>query len=404
MTVAETSCLRRNQSGLVNPAPLEIQEAEQIIRDEAARLGLDVARELPAGVTDDERGSAVRGELYVPLYIAVPDEYIEELYSAAELDAAMRLGVAPPRWTRIYQARAATWQRRSPESIRYVVLHTPEGSESGTLSVLSGGRAGFDVFHPVSGARYKCNDFFAAIAWQAGDWPYNQASVGNEQGDYASRSGSWGDRFYDAIAYDNAWLGEVCNVPVANGRRGTPGYIDHAEITPWARSDPGAGYRREYMLQKVADIRGGRVSPVDPTPTQPAAPKKVYIVNDPKTRYAKYAKACEAAMEAVGMKPEVIDDYRKVEDIRWASYQARMGRLGEYVCIIGDPGVVNDLHPKARETLRDENGKWYPPDVSDLWDCISEQRQKYRWRIATLCQRASLDENKALKVYEELLT
>ncbi len=53
----------------------------------------------------------------------------EEMLSAA---------VTAPRVARYYQGRACSAMKRSKADIDQVVIHTPEGGESGTLSVLNG--------------------------------------------------------------------------------------------------------------------------------------------------------------------------------------------------------------------------------------------------------------------------
>lgn len=65
--------------------------------------------------------------------------------------------------------RAVTRRNRTVNNIETLVLHTPEGTKAGTLSVLQGTRAGFDLFLASDGDLYKCNDWFRYVAWQAGD-------------------------------------------------------------------------------------------------------------------------------------------------------------------------------------------------------------------------------------------
>lgn len=386
MTIAEHSCLAANQSGLESPAALALEEAEETVELEARRLGLEVVK------SDDMARVAVPEDIELPA----------GLYSTAELNAAMKLGVAPPKWTSVRQCRAASRARRSAANISYIVWHTPEGSEAGSLSVLNGTGAGFDVFVPTNGNMHKCNDWWNYIAWQAGDWAYNQASIGIEMGDYAARSGSWPEWLYDRLAFVCAWMGEVCGVPVRNGARGVPGYIDHAEITPGWRTDPGANFPRAKMLQKIADIRGGRVSPVTPTPT-PTAQKAemVYVVAAAGSPAEKIANAFIKVMREGGFPKDKIGVWTKPADVRWASYRARHGRLGQFVCIIAGTSVLGDLHPDATKALRGSNGAWYPVDQSDLWDVTDQMQTKFRWRIATLAKRHGLKAAEILSAFEK---
>ena len=393
MTLEEHSCLLENQSGLVAPAALD----EGTVRESLEYRAMD----LDLGVTEEAR--AYLGNLpeyqKPPPSVVLPED-IEVPLTAAELRAENRMGVAAPQWAGIYQAKAATARRRTEADIFYIVWHTPEGSEAGTLAVLNGTRAGFDVFVPLSGRAYKCNDWWNYVAWQAGHWGYNLASIGIEQGDYAANSGSWPESFYDRLAYVCAWMGEVCNIAIRNGAPGVPGYIDHAEITPLTRTDPGVGYRRELMLQKILEYRKGQgPSPVEPQKPQQA--EKISVVYQEAASAESFARACLEALKAVGFPADKLGAYHERDDVRWASYKARHGKLGQFVCIIAGKEIIPYLHPEARSALTDSQGNWYSPDQSDLWDCTTDVHTKFRWRIKTVCDRHGLDPEKALELYEQ---
>lgn len=396
MTITKDSCLWANQSGLGNPAALAPEEAEETVELEARRLGLEVVRGF------EGHG----GERIEQASVAMPedDHLIDEIHNRAELEAATKLGVAPPKFASIRQGRACSRARRGPGNISYIVWHTPEGSEAGSLGVLNGTGASFDMFVPTSGNIHKCNDWWNYIAWQAGDWGYNQASIGIEMGDYAARSGSWPMWLYDRLAFVCAWMGEVCDVPVRNGARGVPGYIDHAEVTPGWRTDPGAAFPRPMMLEKISDIRGGRVAPDDPKPA-PTAQKAemVYVVCEKGSKAEKYANAFVAAMVSGGFPKDRIGVWTKPADVRWASYRARHGKLGQFICIVAGKEALDDLHPQAKSSLKDSKGNWYPVDESDLWDCTDQMQTKFRWRISTLAKRHGLDARKILEDYEKQL-
>lgn len=192
----------------------------------------------------------------------------EEMLSAA---------VAAPRVTRYYQGRACSAMKRTKADIDQVVIHTPEGGESGTLSVLNGTGASFDWFLPLSGSLYRCNDYFNYVAWQAGHWETNLRSIGIEQGDYASRSGSFGDAHYKRLAQLSAYLAETLDLKIARARGiGQAGFVSHADITPGSRTDPGAGFLWDKLLDYTLDYRQGR-TPGNPAPTRPT-PGTLYRV------------------------------------------------------------------------------------------------------------------------------
>lgn len=223
MTLRPNSCLLQPQSGLDDAKPLPLEEA----------FGATV----------------------------LLDTFAME---AAETVA----GVASPPIYRTYQATAATRRDRTKADISSIVLHTPEGGESGTLSVLSGGRAGFDYFLPPNGRLYKCNDFYKYIAWQAGDWAYNQKSIGIEQWDFAANMHNAPDAHYDKLARLCAYLAATLEIKVQHAKSyGGYGFIYHRTITPNDRCDPDACGRSAFKIDKLLDLtltymRGG----ANPTP------------------------------------------------------------------------------------------------------------------------------------------
>lgn len=188
---------------------------------------------------------------------------------AMEAFAAVE-GVEAPAIYRTYQARAATRQDRTKADITQILLHTPEGGTSGTLSVLSGGRAGYDFFLPPAGELYKCNDFYRYIAWQAGDWPTNQRSIGIEQWDYAANMHKAPASHYDRLARLVAYLTEVLDIRVEHATKyGQPGLIYHRTVTPGARCDPDNCGKSKFdivqLIDKVKTLRrGGSTPPVAP--------------------------------------------------------------------------------------------------------------------------------------------
>lgn len=157
--------------------------------------------------------------------------------------------VSRPRIDRLYQAKAATYKPRSWSQIDSILIHTPEGYEGGTLSVLQQGRAGFDWYLPPSGNLYRCNDFSRYVAWQAGSWPYNLRSIGIEQWDFAGNMANAPDAHYRRLANLVAWLCQLLDIPVRHANYGQPGLIAHAQVTPRKRTDPGRGFDWDRLIR-----------------------------------------------------------------------------------------------------------------------------------------------------------
>lgn len=161
------------------------------------------------------------------------------------------------------QGRAVTPRRRSPRDIDAIVIHTPEGGVPGTLDVLNETRASFDVYLPLGGTFYKCNDWWNYIAWQAGDWHYNQRSVGIEQGDYARNSGNFSQAHYRRLARVVTYLLQTTATPFRRATEyGQPGIIAHATITPNQRTDPGSDFKWDLLMDLIKNLQGDEKDPV----------------------------------------------------------------------------------------------------------------------------------------------
>lgn len=182
----------------------------------------------------------------------------------AEEEEIQAAGVSRPRIRGVYQAKAATRRNRSNAQIDQIVIHTPEGYEGGTLSVLQQGRAGFDWFLPPSGNLYKCNAFAKYVAWQAGYWPSNLRSIGIEQWDFAANMGSAGDAHYRRLAELVAWLTQLLDIPVRRADWDEPGLVSHAQITPKSRTDPGKNFDWDKLIRYTKQARNLAPSPEPP--------------------------------------------------------------------------------------------------------------------------------------------
>jgi hypothetical protein len=388
----EASCLNSDLSGLAD----DHEDKRPRTREEVLADLRDTAAALRPVVT--ERPSLAAGgrsvELPPAVTIPVPDGGRDGL----RREPALR--VPAPAFKAVYQARAVTARRRTAADIDTLVLHTPEGWKAGTLSVLGGTKAGFDLFLAADGDLYKCNDWFRYIAWQAGDWSYNVRSIGFEIDSFASTSGSWPADYYRAVARVCAWVIDQLGIPVRHATAyGQSGLIYHRTITPRQRSDPGSGFKMELLLDYIHQLLKGSSEP----PKRARADKVWFATADPALE-----PVCRAAVTAcrdVGFAKAAVAF--TADELRKSSYRARVGKLGQYLCVVCGGDTVARLHPEAQLHLRGADGKWLPPERSDLWDATEEGgepvRTKMRWRLAKLAAFEGLDAGRLLQRYEEAL-
>lgn len=253
------------------------------------------------------RGIALADNLDVKYGVFPPEEIEAEAEAALSAMGVAEKALAPPKVTRYYQGRAASRARRTKADINKVVMHTPEGGEAGTLSVLNGTGASFDWFLPPSGNLYRCNDYYNYIAWQAGNWPVNQTSIGIEQWDFARNMPNAPDAHYHRLARLSAFLVESLDLAIRRTRdKNSYGFITHADVTPGARWDPGE-FDWDRFLELTLDYRRG-------SSTKPEEPE------DPETRVlykvqsGAFSKETGAESLASDMKKRGFETYIVEED------------------------------------------------------------------------------------------
>lgn len=137
--------------------------------------------------------------------------------------------------------------------IRYVVIHTIEGSAAGAISWFQNSSSNVSAHYVVSygGTIYQCvadKD----IAWHAGNWYYNQHSIGIEHEGYAWRN-YWTDAEYRASAAIARWICLTYGIPMDRTR-----IIGHNEVPYATHTDPGPYFNWSYYMSLV---RGGSSPP-----------------------------------------------------------------------------------------------------------------------------------------------
>jgi N-acetyl-anhydromuramyl-L-alanine amidase AmpD len=146
--------------------------------------------------------------------------------------------------------------------IRYVVVHTIEGSATGAVSWFQNSSSNVSAHYVVSygGTLYQCVAD-RNIAWHAGNSYYNAHSIGIEHEGYASRN-YWTDAEYRASAALTRWACQTYGIPMDRAH-----IIGHNEVpdpdgTGYGGSgnhtDPGPYFNWDYYMSLV---RGGAAPP-----------------------------------------------------------------------------------------------------------------------------------------------
>lgn len=181
------------------------------------------------------------------------------------------------------QAYNYTAANRSSE-IKKIVIHRAEGSYQGTIDWFASSTNKKNSAHYVlsnTGLAAQCV-LEKDIAWHAGHWDTNAASVGIEFEGYVTQTVP--EAMYRTAARMCAYLCKKYSLPVDRTT-----IIGHSEVpgcsTPGAggiscHTDPGKLFNWEYFMGLVAEERAALEPPPPPTPEpDPLPPSEVVRVN-----------------------------------------------------------------------------------------------------------------------------
>ncbi|MDP2307415.1 MAG: MopE-related protein [Pseudomonadota bacterium] len=144
---------------------------------------------------------------------------------------------------------------RSAGDARYVVIHTTQGSYSGTVSWFQNCSAEVTAHYTVRSSDGHITQSVdeSDVAWHAGNSTYNWASVGIEHEGYVDAPETWyTEEMYRSSA---ALTADICD------RHGIPKdrdhIIGHSEVPSATHTDPGSGWDWDYYICLVNGSSGG---------------------------------------------------------------------------------------------------------------------------------------------------
>lgn len=147
---------------------------------------------------------------------------------------------------------------RDAATIDWIIIHTVQGSASGAVSWFQNPDADVSAHFTVAedGHLYQSLSELN-VGWHAGNWSYNQASVGIEHGGYVS--GTYEDaqlqKSADLVAYLCEQNGipkeRATYVPSDAGDNETGGIIGHEQVPGSTHTDPGDNWDWDYFIDLV---------------------------------------------------------------------------------------------------------------------------------------------------------
>ncbi|MFH1463712.1 MAG: N-acetylmuramoyl-L-alanine amidase [Pseudomonadota bacterium] len=176
---------------------------------------------------------------------------------AVDVEAQRPIPVPAP-WTDYagaYQFIAASSSNfsnysRGPGDISYVVVHTTQGSYSGCISWFQNPAAQCSAHYVVRSSDGQITQMVweEDVAWHAGNWSYNLASVGIEHEGYVDAPSTW---YTDAMYRSSAALtADICARQTVSVDRSH--IIGHVEVPGATHTDPGSGWDWDYYMSLVS--------------------------------------------------------------------------------------------------------------------------------------------------------
>ncbi len=145
---------------------------------------------------------------------------------------------------------------RTASDISYVVVHTVQGSYSGCISWFQNCSASVSAHYVVRSSDGQITQMVweEDVAWHAGNWSYNEASVGIEHEGYVDAPSTWyTDAMYSASAALVADIASRQGVSVDRSH-----IIAHSEVPGATHTDPGDGWDWDYYMSLIS---GGSADP-----------------------------------------------------------------------------------------------------------------------------------------------
>jgi len=151
------------------------------------------------------------------------------------------------------QASSANYtsDSRSASQISYIVIHTVQGSYDGCISWFQNSSASVSAHYVVRSSDGQVTQMLREedIGWHAGNWSYNEASIGIEHEGYVDAPETWyTDAMYESSAALAADIIERNNISLSRST-----VVAHSEIPGATHTDPGSGWDWDHYM----DLIGG---------------------------------------------------------------------------------------------------------------------------------------------------
>ncbi len=158
---------------------------------------------------------------------------------------------------------------RGATQINYIVIHVTQGSWAGSLNWFTNPQAGSSAHYTVRSSDGAIGQSVREkdIAWHAGNWNYNQQSIGIEHEGYVTQSAWFTDAMYRSSARLSAHLAKKYGIPIDRQH-----IIGHIEVPGSTHTDPGNYWNWTKYMSYVREYAGVRSPSPAPKPAPSPSP------------------------------------------------------------------------------------------------------------------------------------
>lgn len=154
----------------------------------------------------------------------------------------------PVAWYPAHSNNYTPANRPGSQRITRVVVHVTQGSWSSAVNWFQNPNAGVSAHYTVRSSDGKIAQSVSDrnIAYHAGNWTYNQTSIGIEHEGYVDDPKWFTPEMYNASARLTAFLCGRYNIPVNRDR-----IVGHNEVPGATHTDPGRYWWWAEFMKKV---------------------------------------------------------------------------------------------------------------------------------------------------------
>lgn len=151
-------------------------------------------------------------------------------------------------WYPAHRNNYSPANRPSSHRINRVVIHVTQGSWSSAVNWFQNPNAGVSAHYTVRSRDGKIAQSVSDtnIAYHAGNWPYNQHSIGIEHEGYVNDPAWFTEEMFRSSARLTAFLCRRYNIPIRRTR-----IIGHNEVPGATHTDPGRWWWWSHYMKLI---------------------------------------------------------------------------------------------------------------------------------------------------------